>query len=254
MRNFMMKFVLVFLVAIIATLSFGCIKTGEVSGAASVDTSGVAITTSDLPPPGATDQVDPEKEDLRAQLERIKAERAQSQDPAQQDPDPGQQAAPPASQPPPARGIPIPGIAGGVPIGTGVIMDGNIRMVTFRPLIVRPVFWVTFKNRTRPAQYLGIELVNGDDQLVPCNGKVGSWRPVIDVHTRQPVWILPPGSDACLTRPIANCPRSDDGSCRMTVRVVHYSFSANYAVRGYDREESLDFSPSTPGWDKVVNF
>ena len=248
MRNFINWFMTVLLVAIVAMLSFGCIKTGEMSGAASVDN---ASLSSDVAPPGATDQPDPEVERLRAENAKLQIQASRSSS-VQSDnrSEPAPQAAPP--QAPPLRGIPIPGIAGGAPVGTGVIVDGNIQMLTFRPLITRPVFWVNVINATRPSQYLGIELTNGDDQLVPCNGKMGSWRPVRDNHTRQPVWILPPGSRACLTRPISNCPQSDDGNCNIVVREVHYSFSAPDAVRGYSKDVLLELSPSTPGRDMIV--
>jgi len=242
---------IVLVVAVLAIFSFGCIKTGEASGAASVDNSALP---SDVPPPGATDVApDPEVANLRAQLARARAERAQQQTsaPAQPDADVGQQAAPPAPQPPPLRGIPIPGIAGGPPVGMGVVLDGNIQMLTYRPAITQATYYVWLRNRTRPNRYLAVELVNGDDVLVPCGGRMGSWRPVIDMRTRQPVWILPPNSDACLTRPLFNCPNSDDGVCGMRVRVVQYSFSAPYAVKGYGKEHELNFSPGSPALEIV---
>lgn len=133
--------------------------------------------------------------------------------------------------PPVLRGFPLPGVAGGPSLGMGAMMPGGgVSIVEWRPAIVRAqtgyVLWIENRQEDR---YVAIELPNGADYLAPCNGNQAGWRPVVDIHSRLPVWVLPPGARAALCQPLYKCPQARQ--CKVAVRAVRYTFSDPYARR-----------------------
>jgi len=142
-----------------------------------------------------------------------------------------------------------PGIAGGPSLGMGAMMPaGGVSIIEWRPAIINaePGHTLTIVNKHR-TKYVAVELPNGADYMAPCGGKHGSWRSVLDIHSRQPIWVLPPGASACLAHPLYKCP-PNGVACEVAIRVVRYTFSATYALREADGSRTtVTFGGRGPG-------